>query len=51
MDLTYVTIRIFGGEHIRLYKKIQLAYIVSDEEGPTNHPIFALDTDLGSNLL
>jgi hypothetical protein len=28
-----------------------LAYIVSDEENPTNHPIFALDTDLGSSLL
>jgi ribonuclease HI len=28
-----------------------LAYIVSDEPNPTNHPIFALDTDLGSSLL
>jgi ribonuclease HI len=28
-----------------------LAYIVSDEANPTNHPIFALDTDLGSSLL
>jgi hypothetical protein len=51
MDLTYATIPVFGGEHRRLYREAQLAYIVSDEENPTNHPIFALDTDLGSSLL
>jgi hypothetical protein len=28
-----------------------LAYIISDEENPTNYPIFSLDTDLGSSLL
>jgi hypothetical protein len=51
MDLTYATIPFFGGEHRRLYKEAQLAYIVSDEANPTNHPIFSLDTDLGSSLL
>jgi hypothetical protein len=51
MDLTYATIPIFGGERKRLYREAQLAYIVSDEANPTNHPIFALDTDLGSSLL
>jgi hypothetical protein len=51
MDLTYATIPIFGGEYRRLYREAQLAYIVSDEEDPTNHPIFALETDLGSSLL
>jgi hypothetical protein len=51
MDLTYATIPIFGGEHRRLYREAQLAYIVSDEANPTNHPIYALDTDLGSSLL
>jgi ribonuclease HI len=50
-DLTYSTIPVFGGEHRRLYRESQLAYIVSDEANPTNHPIFALDTDLGSSLL
>jgi ribonuclease HI len=39
------------GEHRRLYREAQLAYIISDEANPTNHPIFALDTDLGSSLL
>jgi hypothetical protein len=51
MDLTYATIPVFGGEHRRLYRETQLAYIVSDEANPSNHPIFALDTDLGSSLL
>ena len=51
MDLTYATILVFGGEHRRLYREAQLAYIVSDEANPTNHPIFALDTDLGTSLL
>jgi hypothetical protein len=51
MDLTYATIPVFGGEHRRLYKEAQLAYIISDESDPTNHPIFSLDTELGSSLL
>jgi hypothetical protein len=51
MDLTYATIPVFGGEHRRLYREAQLAYIVSDEANPTNHPIYAMDTDLGSSLL
>jgi hypothetical protein len=50
MDLTYAIIPVFGGEQRRLYREAQLAYIVSDEADPTNHPIFALDTDLGSSL-
>jgi len=51
MDLTYATIPVFGGEHRRLYREAQPAYIVSDEANPTNHLIYALDTDLGSRLL
>jgi hypothetical protein len=51
MDLMYATIPLFGGEHRRLYQEAQLAYIISDEANPTNHPIFALDTDLGSSVL
>jgi ribonuclease HI len=51
MDLMYDTILVFGGEHRRLYREAQLAYIISDEANPTNHPIFSLDIDLGSNLL
>jgi hypothetical protein len=51
MDLSYETIPVFGGEHRRLYREAQLAYIISDEENPANHLVFSLDTDLGSNIL
>jgi hypothetical protein len=51
MDLSYATIPVFGGEQRRLYREAQLSYIISDETTPTNHPIFSLDTDLGSNIL
>jgi len=51
MDLAYDTIPVFGGKHKRLYREAQLAYIVSNDADPTNHPIFTLDTDLGSNVL
>jgi hypothetical protein len=34
-DLSYATILVFGGEHIRLYKEAQLSYIISDEGNPT----------------
>jgi hypothetical protein len=51
MDLTYATIPVFGWEHRRIYREAQLDYIISDEANPTNHPIFSLDTDLGSSIL
>jgi hypothetical protein len=51
MDLTYATIPMFGGEYRRLYREAQLAYIISDESNPTNHPIFSFDTKLGASLL
>jgi ribonuclease HI len=51
MDLSYATIPVFGGEHRRLYREAQLVYIISDEANPTNHHVFSLDTDLGSNIL
>jgi hypothetical protein len=51
MDLSYATILVFGGENRRLYKEAQLAYIINDEANPTNHPIFVVETDLGSNIL
>jgi hypothetical protein len=51
MDLSYVTIPVFGGEHRRLYRETQLAYIISDEANTKNHPIFKVDTDIRSNIL
>jgi hypothetical protein len=37
MDWTYATIPIFGGENRILYREVQLAYIISGHEDPTNH--------------
>jgi hypothetical protein len=51
MDLSYATIPVFGGEHRRVYREDQLAYIISDEANPTNYHIFSFDTNLGSSIL
>jgi hypothetical protein len=49
--LSYATIPIFGGEHRRLYIEAHLAYIISDEGNPTNHPIYVVDIDVGSSII
>ena len=51
MDLTYATILVFGGEKRRLYRELQFAYIVTDDKNPTNHPLYAVDKDLGTCML
>ena len=51
MDLSYATILIFGGENRRLYRELQFAYIVTDDRNPTNHPLYAIEKDLGSCML
>jgi hypothetical protein len=51
MDLSYCTIPVFGGEHRRIYTETQLAYIISDESNPINHPILLVDTNLGTTIL
>jgi hypothetical protein len=48
MDLSYETIPVFGGEQRRLYREVRLAYLVSDHNNPTNHPIYVVEDDLGS---
>ena len=51
MDLSYATIPVFGGEHMTLYKEVQLAYLVSDNNNPANHPMYDVEEDLGSCML
>jgi ribonuclease HI len=51
MDLSYATIPVFGGVNKRLYRESQLAYIISDEQNPANHPIYSVDTGMGSCIL
>jgi hypothetical protein len=50
MDLTYATIPFFGGEHMRLYREVRLAYIVSDHQNPRNHPIYVVEDEIGSSI-
>jgi len=50
-DLSYATVLVLGGESRRLYREAQLAYIISDDKNPTNHPIYAMDTDFGACIL
>jgi ribonuclease HI len=50
-DLSYATTLVFEGEHRMIYKEAQLAYIISDEANPTNHIVFAFNTNLGSSIL
>ena len=51
MDMSYATIPIFGGKFRRLYRETKLAYIVSDYQNPTNHPIYVEQIELGSFIL
>jgi len=49
MDMSYATIPVFR-EMIRLYRETRLAYMVSCQEHPHNHPIYVVDTDLRSSI-
>jgi len=51
MDLSFATIPVFGGEQMRLYSESQLAYIISDPQNPTNHPIYAVQENMDSCIL
>lgn len=50
-DLSYDTVPVFRGESKRLYREAQLAYIISDEKNPINHPIYVVDTNFGACIL
>jgi ribonuclease HI len=50
MDLSYATIPVFGVNR-RLYRESQLAYIINDEQNPSNHPIYLVGTSMGSFIL
>ena len=48
MDITYATNLVFGGEFKRLYRETKMAYIISDQQNPSNHLIYAKEKELGS---
>ena len=47
MEMSYATILVFA-EQRRLYRENMLAYMISIPECPQNHPIYSIDTNLGS---
>ena len=47
MDMYYGMIPIFG-EQKRLYSENHLVYMISNKENPESHPIYVVDTDMGS---
>ena len=50
MDMSYATIPVFN-EQRRLYRENGLSYMISSRDNPENHPIYAIDIDLGSTIL
>ena len=51
VDMTYATIPMFGGEHRRLYRKVQLDYVINDQKNLGNHLVYVVDEDMGSYIL
>ena len=47
--MTYASIPLFG-EMKRLYREVQMAYMVSRKMQLDNHPIYVVDTELGSQI-
>ena len=50
MDLSYATILVFGTLR-RLYIENRLVYMINNKENPENHPVYSVDTDMGSSML
>ena len=49
MDMSYATIPVFGVQR-RLYRENRLKYMINSKECPENHPIYVVDTDMGSAI-
>jgi hypothetical protein len=50
MDMSYATISHFG-QYKRLYREVLLKYMVNNKAQPNNHPIYFVETDIGSSIL
>jgi hypothetical protein len=48
-DMSYTTITIFGQDR-RLYREVFLKYMVSNKAESNNHPIYSMETKLGSSI-
>ena len=49
MDMSYATIHVFV-EKRRIFREQKLAYMVTNAERPNKHPIYSLDTEMGSTI-
>jgi hypothetical protein len=49
MDMSYETIPVFGQDR-RLYREVFLKYMVSKKSHPHNHPIYSMETEIGSSI-
>jgi hypothetical protein len=49
MDMSYDTIPVFGHDR-RMYREVLLKYMVSNKIQPHNHPIYVIDTEVGSSI-
>jgi hypothetical protein len=49
MDMSYATIPIFGQDR-QMYREVLLKYMVSSKTQPNNHPIYFVDTEVGSSI-
>ena len=49
MDMSYATIHVQDGSK-RLYSEKRTPYVVSSQDKPEVHQIYAVDTDLGSSI-
>jgi hypothetical protein len=49
MDMAYATILVFGQDR-RLYMEVLLKYMVNNKSHPNNHPIYSMETEIGSSI-
>jgi hypothetical protein len=49
MDISYATILVFGQDR-RLYMELFLKDVVSNKSQPNNHPIYSVETEIGSSI-
>jgi len=47
MDMSFTTIPVHGGEHLRLYREIIFLHIICRSNQVKNHPIYAVNEDFG----
>jgi len=47
MDMSYVTIPVYRGEHLRLYRVVRFINTICRVDQVNNHVIYVVDQDFG----